>query len=307
MRTSQRGIALILVLWVITLLTVMALGLTASQRTGSALTRNSLDTVRFRVLSEAALNFAALNLLVPPPSLDLDPEADIWLPDGAPHTWVFNGESLKIAVSNEGSKIDLNQADGDLLTRLFLVLGVEDNDAIVLADTILDWRDEDDMHQLNGAEDGDYEQAGLPYGAKDDKFASIEELQQVLGVDRSLYQLLAPLVTVYSKDSNVDTAFAPAAVLAALEDTTLEDAELAIEERALEQQAPAISRGGPRYRVRVIKETDSGSGSGSGMEALIETTPGLQPPFQVLWRRFGLILEATDAQEAAGAENADQQ
>jgi len=301
MRGSQQGIALILVLWVITLLTVMALGLTAAQRTGSALTRNGLDIIRFRALSEAAVNFAALNLLVPPPSLDLDPEADVWMPDGAPHRWIYSGESITIAIFNEGSKIDLNRSDGEILTRLLLVLGVEENDAVALADSILDWRDEDDLHQLNGAEDGDYKQAGLPYGAKDDKFASVEELQQVLGMDHNLYRLLAPVVTVYSQNSNVDKAFASAVVLAAIENTTLEDAQISIEERALDQEATAISRGGPLYRIRVTRETDSGLGM--GMEALIETTSGQQPPFQVLWRRYGLMLEVPGQQQADAGED----
>ena len=301
MRASQQGIALILVLWVITLLTVMALGLTAAQRTGSALTRNGLDIIRFRALSEAAVNFAALNLLVPPPSLDLDPEADVWMPDGAPHRWIYSGESITIAIFNEGSKIDLNRSDGEILTRLLLVLGVEENDAVALADSILDWRDEDDLHQLNGAEDGDYKQAGLPYGAKDDKFASVEELQQVLGMDHNLYRLLAPVVTVYSQNSNVDEAFASAVVLAAIENTTLEDAQISIEERALDQEATAISRGGPLYRIRVTRETDSGLGM--GMEALIETTSGQQPPFQVLWRRYGLMLEVPGQQQADAGED----
>ena len=34
---------------------------------------------------------------------------------------------------------------------------------------------------LNGAEDADYEAEGLPYGAKDGPFQSVEELRQVLG------------------------------------------------------------------------------------------------------------------------------
>jgi general secretion pathway protein K len=47
-----------------------------------------------------------------------------------------------------------------------------------LVDAILDWRDEDDLHLVNGAEDPDYKAAGLPYGAKDGPFDSLEELQQ---------------------------------------------------------------------------------------------------------------------------------
>jgi Tfp pilus assembly protein PilX len=41
------GIALVLVMWVLALLTVMALGLTTTQRTQAALTANQVDAARF--------------------------------------------------------------------------------------------------------------------------------------------------------------------------------------------------------------------------------------------------------------------
>jgi general secretion pathway protein K len=50
---APRGIALVLVLWVLTLLTVMAVGMTAAQRTETALTENVIAEARFRALSEA--------------------------------------------------------------------------------------------------------------------------------------------------------------------------------------------------------------------------------------------------------------
>ena len=300
MRAPQRGIALILVLWVITLLTVMALGLTAVQRTETELTRNGLETVRFRALSEAALNYTALTLVVPPPNVDLDvglgadPDAVVWMPDGAPHEWQFGGEPLTIRIFNEGSRVDLNQADADLLSRLFAVLGVEPDAAAALADSIVDWRDEDDLHQLNGAEDGDYRQAGLPYGAKDERFTSVEELQQVLGMDRALYRRLAPLLTVAMDGADVERTFAPAAILAALDNTTIEDAEIELETRALEEGAGNLDRGGPLYRIQITRAVDSASSV--GMEALIKIEPGPVLPFQVLWRRFGITPEAPQPQ-----------
>ena len=64
--TRQTGIALVLVLWIISLLTVMALGLTTTQRTESALTQNQLDGARFRAMAEAAINLTVLNLLSTP-------------------------------------------------------------------------------------------------------------------------------------------------------------------------------------------------------------------------------------------------
>ena len=59
--------------------------------------------------------------------------------------------------------------------------------AAALVDAIVDFRDEDDLHCLQGAEDRDYADAGLPRGAKDAAFEAVEELQQVLGMTREIY------------------------------------------------------------------------------------------------------------------------
>ena len=65
-------------------------------------------------------------------------------------------------------------------------------------------RRKDDLRQLNGAEDPEYDAAGLSYGAKDDRFAVVAELRQVLGMTRDLYDLAAPFLTVYSNRSGVN-------------------------------------------------------------------------------------------------------
>ena len=163
---------------------------------------------------------------------DVEGQPEEWLPDGSPRPWTFAEVPLSISVSNEASRIDLNQADAKTLTALLMVLEVPDDAAAALADRILDWRDEDDLVGLNGAEDSDYAAEGLPYGAKDGPFTSVEELRQVLGVTPELYARLAPELTVDSGVDQVDQQFASAAVLAAVQGVPLEDAQAAVAERA---------------------------------------------------------------------------
>ena len=201
---GSRGIALILVLWVIALLSVMAMGLTAAQRTESTLTANALAGARFRTAADAGIAYAALNLLAPQAvdpdaaATDAEGQSVVWLPDATPHAWTFAEVPMAISVQNEGSRIDINQADADVLTALFRVLGVADDLSATLADRILDWRDTDDLKSLNGAEDPDYDAEGLPYGAKDGPFTSVEELRQVLGITPEIYRRLSQEVTVDS-------------------------------------------------------------------------------------------------------------
>lgn len=292
------GIALVLVLWVLTLLTVMALGMTQTQRTETALVDNQIGGARFRATADAAIAFTVLSFLTPEREEYLGRADEAsgslgpWVPNGAPRPWRFDGQAVTIAVFNEASRIDLNQADPRLLASLLRTVGVAEEDAAGLADAIADWRDEDDLRLLNGAEDGDYRDAGRPLGAKDGPFATVEELRQVLGIDSTLYGRLAPELTVDSQAESPDTQFVSPVVLAALEAIPLEEAELRVLERdrplfADGQRPRTANRGGPAYRIQVREQ--SGGVAGRGLEALVELLPGQQPPYGVRWRRFGQL------------------
>ncbi len=303
---NQDGIALVLVLWVLTLLTVMAVGLTAAQRSETALTENQIDDARFRAVADAAIAYAMYSFLLP---ADLLPEqmpeqigdesgaAAAWVPNGAPRNWAFGGMRVEIAVFNEQSRINLNEAQTDLLQALMIAMGVSDDQAVAIADAIADWRDGDDLRLLNGAEDGDYADSGRVVGAKDEPFTAVEELQQVLGITPALYRLLRPSLTVDSQGARVDEAFATAPVLAALRGISLAEAELLVQERddpllAGLEGPRAVNRGGPLYRIE-LREL-AARGGGRRMEALVELTPGQSPPYLIRWRRLGLAAPRID-------------
>lgn len=301
-----------LVLWALTLLTVMAVGMTAAQRTETALTENVIAEARFRALSEAAIAYTAFDFLNPPSGLAdgglgsgtdaaaAEPTAQ-WLPNGAPRVWAFAGTPLSIAVFNEQSRLNLNAAPRQVLATLIEVLGADPEDAGRISDAIEDWRDEDDLKLLNGAEDPDYEQAGRPLGAKDAPFVAVEELQQVLGVTLEVYRLLAAELTVDTENDQVDQTFASAAVLAALQGIGLAEAELQVQQRdqatGLDGQPQQMqNRGGPLYRIQVREQ---GTASIRTMEALIVLTPGQPQPYRVRWQRFGLLAAPPSAAPAA--------
>jgi general secretion pathway protein K len=309
-RRRSRGIALVLVLWVITLLTVMALGLTAAQRTESTLTANALDGARFRAAAEAGISYAVLNLLAPRtqdpanPQIDAAGQPNAWEPNGSSHPWIFAAVPLQISVQNESSRIDLNMADAGLLASLLRVLDVPDDAAAALADRIVDWRDPDDLVSLNGAEDPEYAAEGFPYGAKDAPFGSVEELRQVLGITAELYQRLAPELTVDVGANRPDEQFADAVVLAAVQGLTLPEAQQQVTDRSQPVLPGGQPRpqgvGGPLYRIRVVRAgvvddqtTDQeaaaqAAGAGLAMEALVRVEQGGRPPVRVVWRRYGL-------------------
>jgi general secretion pathway protein K len=208
----QAGIALVVVMWALLLLATIAAAVTAVHRTEIALSGNLLDQVRGRALGEAGVYYAISRLL----SDGTLPESERFPVDGSLQSWFFEGLELRISVSGESGRVDLNAAQPELLKLLLEAAGAEPDQVDVLAGAIQDWRDTDSNTQVNGAEDPDYRAAGLLYGAKDQPFSSVEELRQVLGMTPELYRTLAPALTVYSGRSTVNPIFSPRLVLQAV-------------------------------------------------------------------------------------------
>lgn len=209
-RRRARGVALLLVLWLIALLTALVGAFALTARTeglqGRVLSRGLVAGEAARAGIEYAITRAT----------DPDPQR-LWLPDGRAYPWSFGEAEIEVRLVDENGKIDLNQADPPLLEALFQALGVDQERAARLASAILDWRDPDSLTQANGGgEDDDYAAAERPYGAKDASFESVAELEQVLGMTPELYALAAPHLTVYSGRTRPDPAFATSEVLQAM-------------------------------------------------------------------------------------------
>lgn len=221
---KQKGIALVLVLWVALLMSVIAGSFAISARTESLQSRILLNEAQARFLAEAGLNRAVFELRNP------DPETR-WIADGRPHTFEFEGAEIEVKITDESGKIDLNQASEELLVGLFASLGIDYDEAIGLVDKILDWKDADEEIRLAGAEDSDYFSAGYAHGAKDAPFDTVPELIQVMDIDYEMYLKIEPALTVYSGRRNVNLAFAPREVLMAIDGVTSEMADVFIEER----------------------------------------------------------------------------
>ncbi len=203
-RKEERGLALLLVLWVVVLLAVMATALTRTQRVQVAMTRNLEHRAAAQELLEAGLNFMMAQLEFrgrPAPE-------NRWPVDGKLHPWSFAGHRLWIGAEPEAARLDINLADEDGLQNLLLALLPDPHQATALRDAILDWRDADHFPGPFGAEDEDYLASGRPAGARDAPLASIQELVLVKGMSRDLLQALAPLVTIHGDQQGVDLRFA---------------------------------------------------------------------------------------------------
>ena len=186
---SERGMALMVVLWLLTFLGVVFTAFMFSMRTELAAAGNFKEEAEAYFLAEAGVYRAAAEIInadrnVPPNSSLYDALDEHWHINPAAYEGVLLGRGRYwVTVNDEESKIPLNGASDPVLRRLFSNSGVRDERLLsVIVDSIQDWRDADNLHRLNGAEDDYYLSLPVPYKAKNGNFEAIDELLLVKGM-----------------------------------------------------------------------------------------------------------------------------
>jgi len=286
----QKGIALVMVLWILLLVTISTGAYTLMARMDQLEAHTLLSGTRARLAAEAGMNLAVLGLRDPDEFTRL-------IPDGRPYLFEYDGAMVEVLVTDERGKLNINTAAEVTLQILLGGHGLEDADASQLAAAIMDWVDKDEIERANGAELQAYTSMGLDIGPGNRNFILIEELLQVLGMPWELYVKMEPGLTVFSEEKMPDPAFAPVEALLALPDMTEEDARNFVEERhsqdastggvgvALPSGEVAVARGrGLTYSI--LAKATLPNGIWDQIEATIRLgggTDGL--PYRILrWR-----------------------
>jgi general secretion pathway protein K len=200
-RGSEDGIAIIAVLWVLTLLSIVAAALAFETRSTTHIARNMAENAAARAAADAGIQRAVLDLVASPSA---PANTGRFRADGTVYTWRFANSTVHISVQDEGGKINLNQANEALLAALFDSVGIDPGKAQSLADAIADFRDADNLPRPHGAEEAEYRAAGLLWGPKNAPFQAVEELQQVLGMTPEIYERVTPDLTIYSLGAAVN-------------------------------------------------------------------------------------------------------
>lgn len=220
----QEGIALILVLWVTALLSIATGAFAMMARVEQIEANALLNGTRARMAAEGAIHLTALALR------ETDDQFRL-LADGRIYTSNLGEALLEISIIDERGKLDINVAEESTLFNLFLNHGMEYEQAEQLAAAVMDWRDDDDIERVNGAELDSYLSVGLEVGPGNRLFLMTEELLQVLGMTYELFLKIEPGITVYSRMPTPELAFAPVEALLAIPDIGLDDATSFVNER----------------------------------------------------------------------------
>lgn len=225
----QQGFALVLVLWVLVLLTSIAMAFSIHVRTDTRAAGGLTEQVKLRAAADAAIARGIARLL----DSQRSRTAIEW---GTAYEMPWPDANLRVTMASESAKIDINYAPRALLVGLFQQV-LADAPADQLADALMDWRDRDDRRSPQGAEADDYHAAGRSVVPSNRPFTSISELAQVMGFNAERLAAISPHITVFARRPRIDPYSAGATVLAAVPGLDIEQAEAFVAYRAGQQAA----------------------------------------------------------------------
>ena len=171
--SHHRGSALILVLWCLLLLGMAVFGIVGIvQMSVEHTTHNEL------VLDARALAVSGLALGLSPQLLRDDP-----LLSQSPEP----GQTFKVKIQSEGARLNLNyvllSGHREIIVNLLLLWKLPQDQANRVADCLYDWITPGNLRSLNGAKADDYAKAGLEQRPTGKPFASLDEVDEVMGMD----------------------------------------------------------------------------------------------------------------------------
>ncbi len=180
---NDRGVILLSVLWVVLILSVISLSLAAAVRTEVSSSGDSFDSERAFFMAKGAAQVVYQDLVT---DGDLFGDSPVERRDGE---FIFPFETGEVRVKLESGRdqIDINSAPDTLLASMFDSLGIEQDVRNRLVDSILDWRDVDDIPHLYGAEVSDYESIGGRTLPANRSFQSVDELLFVKGLTEEIF------------------------------------------------------------------------------------------------------------------------
>ena len=195
---NSKGIALIMVLWVIAILSVVVLEFCFAMRTEVNVAQNFKEETQRYAMAQGGIERTIAELIYRNnPRIqqlrktlkpeELPPEQREWMTDGRPYVLPFNQGTCEVRAVGEAGKINLNAVSDPTLRKIIGQFGLQGEARDVVVDSILDWRTPGELHRMNGAKSDYYRSLKEPYDCKNGNFDSIDELLLVRGVTPDLF------------------------------------------------------------------------------------------------------------------------
>ncbi len=202
LRKKNRGIAVIVALVAVTVLTILAGAFAYSMKIETRLAANSNNDEQMLWLGRAGVELAryvvALENNLPYNSLN-----QIWAGgpgEGAETNSALYGlkldnypigeNSVSVKIIDLERKVNVNTAQQQplLIQQVLTVMGADAGDLSAVSDAIQDWIDPDDATKPAGAESDFYQGMNPPYYSKNAPIDDLAELMLIKGVTRAMFK-----------------------------------------------------------------------------------------------------------------------
>ena len=199
---TPRGIALVIVMITVLVLSVLAGGFAYSMKVETKLARNAASETELMWLGRSGVELARF-VLGEQLALGCEPYDalnQVWAggPGGlCTSNSPLAGFSLKnvelgrgrftVTITDLERKFNINLADETVLQHAFILLGADPGEFPALVSAILDWIDPDDNTHLSGAESDYYQTLRPPYFAKNRPIDDLSELLLIRGITPEIF------------------------------------------------------------------------------------------------------------------------
>jgi len=188
---------------------------------------------------------------------EIPPDKREWLTDGRDYKLSFDQGACEVRIIGEGGKVNINLVSETMLRKIATNVGVKIEARDTVVDSILDWRDPDDLYRVNGAENDYYRSLKEPYDCKNGPLDAIEELLLVKGVTPDLFYGkklgetgegeakvdpvgLKDIFSIYATGEQIDINSAPLPALKVVLGIPEEIARLIVRAREEKPHAPVL-------------------------------------------------------------------
>ena len=310
--TSKRkrgGIALVIVMISIFVLTILAAGFAYSMKVETRLAMHAYNESELQWLGRSGVEWAkwilAQQLMIS--TEPYDSRDQVWaggpggvgtsnspLADLPEEIKLGSGVIKRPRITDLESKWNINTCGEMILTRALQNMGVEGSETTAVVNSILDWIDRDEQTRIEGTESDTYENFDPPYSAKNGPIDDISELLFIRGITREMYLGLAATNTqggAYMQRMNQFTGGEPMALFSAgLQDLFTPISSGKININTASAEVLMLIPGMDEQLAQMIVSARSGFDDGNQM-SMTGPFKNLAPNY--LWAKVqGLTLEA---------------
>ena len=264
------GFVLLAVLWITAILSVIALTYASSARINATGILNIQKQQKkfFTIESAIILGYheyqkykANKILLTKKEDVEAitDQKVQLWYPRFEPYNATIGDHEFLIHVLSDSGKLNINKVKQDLIKKILKTCGAEETIVNEISDSLLDWRDQDDLHHSDGGEKDYYMEEPGQYLAKNYELENIEELLLLKGMDKTIYYGEDPLpglkdfFSIRGSDAKLDVNTASPGVFQIVKNISPEDIEQIVQAR-MEKPIQKISDLSDKVSVEAFNE-----------------------------------------------------